>query len=297
MAAVAIWSLSAGLQAGERLQRTRKLIHGAEVYAQSCAGCHGIDGDGQGEAAPMLYPRPRDFVAGEYKFSSRPTPGLPTDADLRQVIREGLAGTAMQGFPLLPERDVDAVIAYLKTFSERWEEWQSPPLVQPEDPWADNEDQGIRKGREVYHVEAVCLSCHPSYMSNDEIVSLSERMGFAAIPLRDDAHLSVPRENADGSLVFPPDFKRDRIKTGSDIDNLHRVISAGITTTAMPTWDGVLDARQLWGLAHYIRSLSEQRPDRVDPEAYQLRPQIDPSVPPEDDWVGETFEDDEFAAP
>lgn len=245
----------------------------------------------------MLYPKPRDFVAAEYKFSSRPTPGLPTDKDLRQVIREGLAGTAMQGFPLLPDAEVDAVIEYLKTFSERWDAWQSPPIVQPEDPWADNEEQGIRKGREVYHVEAVCISCHPSYLTNDEIVSVSERLGFAAIPLREDAHLSVPRENADGSLVFPPDFMRDRIKTGRDLDNLYRVISAGITTTAMPTWDGVLDAEQLWGLAHYIRSLSEQRPDRVDPGEYDLRPQIDPSLPPDVSWADEPFDGGEFAAP
>jgi mono/diheme cytochrome c family protein len=265
------------------------LKRGAEIYAAQCAGCHGVGGDGRGDAAAILYPKPRDFVAAEYKFSSRPTPGLPTDEDLRQVIRRGLSGTSMSGFPHMPESDVESLIAFLKTFSDRWEEPQASALTVPEDPWVGYEDQGIKKGREVYHVEAVCISCHPSYMTNDEITAVSERLGFAAIPLREDAHLSIPRENADGSLVFPPDFRRDRIKSGHDLRNLYRVISAGITTTAMPTWDGVLDSRQLWGLAHYIRSLSEERPRFVDPEAYALRPRIDPSLPP-DEEAAEAFE-------
>lgn len=294
VAAFALMLLPARPAAQESSREASQLERGRDVYERYCAGCHGLEGDGEGEAAAMLYPKPRDFVAAEYKFSSRPTPGLPTDDDLKKVIREGLRGTAMQGFPRLPEGDVDAVIEYLKTFSPRWEEFQSPPLPRPEDPWAQNEAQGIALGRDIYHVQAVCLSCHPSYVTEEEIVSISERMGFAPIPLREDAHLAVARENADGSLVFPPDFTRDPIKTGNSVGNLYRVISAGITTTAMPTWDGVLDSRQLWGLAHYIRSLSEQRPERVDAETYALRPQVDPSLPPEETWKGETFEGDEF---
>lgn len=261
-------------------RRADVLERGAEVYSRQCAGCHGIHGDGQGEAAALLYPKPRDFVAAEYKFSSRPTPGLPTDDDLRQVIREGLQGTAMTGFPLMAEGDVSALVAYLKTFSERWEEPQSPPIAIPEDPWAGREAEGIERGREVYHVEAVCLSCHPSYLDARGVESLSERLGYPAIPLREDAHLAIPKETDTGSLVFPPDFRRDRIKTGDDLANLYRVISAGITTTAMPTWDGILQPDQLWGLAHYIRSLSRARPVRVEPAAYRPRPPVDPSIPP-----------------
>lgn len=281
------------------LKRAATLERGSEVYARNCAGCHGAGGDGKGEAAAFLYPPPRDFVAAEYKFSSRPTPGLPTDEDLRQVIREGLRGTAMTGFPAMPAGDVEAVIGYLKTLSPRWEEPQDPPLAIPPDPWADDEAGGIEAGRRVYHVEAVCLSCHPSYLNSDEIVALSAAQGYEPIPLRDRAHLAIPKETANGSLIVPPDFRRDRIKTGSDLRNLYRVISAGITTTAMPTWDGVLEPEALWGLAHYVRSLAEERPFRAEPGVYVLRPTLDLRVgeaglKASDETAGDEAYDEEF---
>jgi mono/diheme cytochrome c family protein len=258
--------------------RARQLERGERVYAQQCAGCHGLSGDGRGEAAALLYPKPRDFTSGDFKFSSRPTPGLPTDEDLRRTIREGLRGTAMNGFPLMREDDLTAVIAYLKTFSKRWGEWMEPPIVVPEDPWREDRARGIALGERVYHVDAVCISCHPSYLGEERVRAMSAELGFTPIPLRGDAHLSVPRETTEGSLVIPPDFRRDRIKTGGDPESLYRVITAGITTTAMPSWDGILDADKLWGLAHYVASLAAKRPGSVDPETYRLRPPMELEV-------------------
>jgi mono/diheme cytochrome c family protein len=278
IAGVAVFALAAsvsGAEAADGVSRARELERGRRVYAQQCAGCHGIAGDGQGEAAALLYPKPRDFTSGEFKFSSRPTPGLPTDEDLRRVIRRGLSGTAMQGFPLMQESDVAAVVAYLKTFSRRWSEWMEPPIVIPEDPWKANRERAIELGRRVYHVDAVCISCHPSYLGEARVRAMSQEMGYTPIPLREDAHLAVPRETTTGALIVPPDFRRDRIKTGDDPESLYRVITAGITTTAMPSWDGILDADKLWGLAHYIAALAEERPDRVDPDRYRLRPRIE----------------------
>ncbi len=51
---------------------------GRAVYAQHCVACHGPAGDGQGEAAYLLYPRPRDFVSGGFVLENgvmRPAPG------------------------------------------------------------------------------------------------------------------------------------------------------------------------------------------------------------------------------
>jgi len=55
---------------------------------------------------------------------------------------------------------------------------------------------------------------------------------------------------------MPPDFLFDRIKNGTDEASLVQVIAAGVGGTAMPMWAGALDASQLWGLAHYVRSLA-----------------------------------------
>jgi len=41
-----------------------------ELSERHCAACHGPKGDGNGPAAVWLCPKPRDFSAGLFKFSS-----------------------------------------------------------------------------------------------------------------------------------------------------------------------------------------------------------------------------------
>src|SRR3981081_2192504 len=43
---------------------------GARVFARHCAVCHGPNGRGNGPAAPSLFPRPRDFSSGRFKYKS-----------------------------------------------------------------------------------------------------------------------------------------------------------------------------------------------------------------------------------
>src|SRR5690349_18561581 len=38
------------------------LEHGKAVYSQNCVACHGVNGDGAGDAAAFLLPKPRNFV-------------------------------------------------------------------------------------------------------------------------------------------------------------------------------------------------------------------------------------------
>ena len=68
---------------------------GKVVYVKWCAGCHGDQGDGKGEAANYMLPRPRDFTGAIYKIRTTASGQLPTDADLMRAIDEGLPGTAM----------------------------------------------------------------------------------------------------------------------------------------------------------------------------------------------------------
>src|SRR3990172_12683985 len=57
------------------------LALGKRVYEKQCVACHGTDGRGEGEAAYLLYPKPRDFTAGAYRLVSTWERG-PTDGDL-----------------------------------------------------------------------------------------------------------------------------------------------------------------------------------------------------------------------
>ena len=45
---------------------------GYALYRMHCLHCHGVSGAGDGPTAPFLYPRPRDYRKGLFKFTSTP---------------------------------------------------------------------------------------------------------------------------------------------------------------------------------------------------------------------------------
>ncbi|NDA68925.1 MAG: cytochrome c, partial [Verrucomicrobia bacterium] len=95
-------------------------LFGRDVFQRNCIVCHGERGDGNGEMAKDLPIKPRSFREGWFKFRSTPYDKLPTDDDLRRTIKGGLSGTAMGAFNTLRAEELDAVIAYVKSFSRRW---------------------------------------------------------------------------------------------------------------------------------------------------------------------------------
>ena len=72
-----------------------------------------------------MNPYPRDYRQGAFKFKSTARADKPTTDDLRRILRDGIAGTAMPSFLLLPDDEIDALIEYVKYLSyrgqtERW---------------------------------------------------------------------------------------------------------------------------------------------------------------------------------
>ena len=63
---------------------------GKQLYRRYCVGCHGPAGDGNGENAIWIDPKPRDFTTAVFKCRSTPTGTLPTDQDLSDTIARGL---------------------------------------------------------------------------------------------------------------------------------------------------------------------------------------------------------------
>jgi mono/diheme cytochrome c family protein len=68
---------------------------GKALYEDKCTQCHGAEGDGQGEMADLLDPRPRDFRRAIYKIRRTPQGELPTDEDLFRIIGNGMSETSM----------------------------------------------------------------------------------------------------------------------------------------------------------------------------------------------------------
>jgi mono/diheme cytochrome c family protein len=91
------------------------------LYREHCAHCHGVTGDGLGPTAAFLNPYPRDYRKGQFKFKSTPVGSKPTHEDLRRIIVDGIPGTAMPSFLLLPENEIEALVDYVKYLAIRGE--------------------------------------------------------------------------------------------------------------------------------------------------------------------------------
>jgi mono/diheme cytochrome c family protein len=91
------------------------------LYRQHCVHCHGISGDGAGPTAAFLVPYPRDYRNGIFKFKATERGDRPSPADLAKVLHEGIPGTAMPSFILLPADEIDALVEYVRYLSLRGE--------------------------------------------------------------------------------------------------------------------------------------------------------------------------------
>jgi mono/diheme cytochrome c family protein len=91
------------------------------LYREHCAHCHGVTGDGAGPTAAFLNPYPRDYRKGQFKFKSTPVGARPTHSDLKKILLEGIPGTAMPSFQLLPDLEVEALVDYVKYLAIRGE--------------------------------------------------------------------------------------------------------------------------------------------------------------------------------
>jgi mono/diheme cytochrome c family protein len=89
------------------------------LYRRHCAHCHGVSGGGDGPTASILDPYPRDYRPAIYKFKSTYNPDRPTIEDLHRVVMNGVPGTAMPSFAVLPPDEVVALVEYVKYLSIR----------------------------------------------------------------------------------------------------------------------------------------------------------------------------------
>ncbi len=117
--ALALW-VSCGLFASAQDSRIGGLkgnaSSGKALYRRYCITCHGKHGDGAGESAPYLDPKPRDFTKAAFKCRSTPSGSLPTDTDLYNTIRRGIYNSGMPSWlPLTRQQRAD-LVAYIKTF-------------------------------------------------------------------------------------------------------------------------------------------------------------------------------------
>ena len=153
LAMSALWILGATAAPAQDAQPAKA------TYDKWCAGCHGVDGKGEGFAAATMLPRPRDFTTALYQIRATPSGALPTDEDIRRVIDVGMPGTAMPGWAKhLGEQERMALVAYLKAFSPRFENQDPPEPIEIGSAPGESEE-ALAEGRQIYE-KIECWKCH-----------------------------------------------------------------------------------------------------------------------------------------
>jgi cytochrome c oxidase cbb3-type subunit III len=161
---------------------------GRATYSSACSGCHGLDGHGSDKAVD---------ISGSAKVRSF------SDAQLSDIISNGIPGTGMPAFHNLSEKQNRAVVGYLRSLQGK--------LVTPTLPG------DARRGKGIFFGKGECSSCH----------TISGEGGFLGPDLSGYGSTASAREIRDEiikSRRIPPQGYRPAVLITSSGDRLEGVI-------------------------------------------------------------------------
>ncbi len=213
------------------------------LYDRYCAACHGVVGDGRGPGAPLLWPQPRDFTSGNYKWRSTASGLPPTDEDLRTAIRFGVPGTSMHGFDAsLNNAQIDQLIAVLKGFAPRKFRRKAIPLPIPAEPPPD-----LERGKLLF-TSLGCVKCHGESATGN---------GPSSPTLKNDrGHEAAPYD-----LTQIP-VRRPRPPGQTTTTDIYRSLVTGLSGSPMPSYQGAAPDQDLWAVSSYVQSLAAKQTER-----------------------------------
>ncbi len=260
------------------------LMHGQAVYMKRCRHCHGVSGDGNGPVASSLYPRPRDYRPGVFKFTTTPYGTKPRRSDLVRVVTRGVPGTSMPSFDRLSKRDIEAVIDYVLMLTHRGElekslayeaetEEELDPEYLPEyiddiaTSWHNAEYQAVRPLTPMpefssEHIEAGrraflsrgCSKCH----GDDGRGHMEGNIG----------------KDGWGFSTRAADLTSGMLRGGQRPEDIYQRIYSGINGTPMPAFKSTLakEPETIWNLVGYVLHVSNARRNGAMPSAGLMKP-------------------------
>jgi cytochrome c oxidase cbb3-type subunit 3 len=196
------WALLAGcgtphgqpLSGSETLAPSEVLEFGT-LYAENCAGCHGVEGRG-GAAIALADPV---YLA------------IADEAAMRKVVANGVRGTAMPAFAesaggLLTNKQIDAITQGIQS------QWSRPGILDGANPpsYAAKSPGDLQRGDAAY--KTWCESCHGpdgrggpkgSAITNDSFLALVSDQGLRTIVIAGRPELGAPdwRGNVRGKAM------------------------------------------------------------------------------------------------
>ncbi|MFN9720546.1 MAG: c-type cytochrome [Planctomycetota bacterium] len=263
---------------------------GQEVYMKRCVQCHGVSGDGNGPVAASMYPRPRDYTKGIFKFTSTPYGSKPRREDLIQTLYRGVVGTSMPNFRLLPKKEIEAVVDYVLVLAQRGElefqvaseaeaseeldEEYLPELVEDvRARWKEAEvslthsltpqpeltKDRVAAGREAF-LSKGCSKCHGE-----------DGRGHTADNIGKDSW---------GFATRAADLTSGMLRGGQAPIDVYRRILNGINGTPMPGFKSALESEPetIWNLVAYVLHVSNRRRDGVAIPAGLMKPYTEPAT-------------------
>ena len=209
---------------------------GQSIFAQHCQVCHGPDGRGNGPAAPSLIPRPRDFALGQFKYKSTPSDQPPSDADLIEVVTNGLQASSMPYWKdILSEAEIREVVDYVKTLSPIFD--RETPQAIPIPPRVSPDKESIARGKDLFAAQG-CPGCH----GND---------GGAGVTMKDAKGYPVVTRDLTAPWTF---------RGGSEPEQLWLRLTTGLQPGPMQFYADKMTPDQRWDLVNYVLSLARTPP-------------------------------------
>ena len=255
-------------------QTSDQLKLGYAVYSRYCTQCHGVNGDGNGPAAPYLNPKPRNYTHGVFKFTSTPYGKKPRRADLIRTVHRGVTGTSMPSFDRLSDQEVNAVVDYVIALTQRGEFERELAMIAYDDeelpdqdgiseviaeilqPWEDSSDQivmpltpmppmteeSVQAGHQLF-LENACNKCHGRF-------GRGGMMGGVEVGT-----------DTWGNKAAAADLSSGMFRGGDRPLDIYRRIYSGINGTPMPAFEKLFEKNPdaIWQLVHFIKSTGDRR--------------------------------------
>jgi mono/diheme cytochrome c family protein len=211
---------------------------GKKLYEKYCSQCHGDQGDGKGPAAVHVHPKPRDFTSGKFKVRTTPNGALPTDDDLKHIIKRGMPYTTMPAWPSFTDQELTQLIAHIKTFYAGFADPTRAPKGEDFGAAPAFSKESAEKGKQAYATLG-CARCHGDEGRAD---------GMSAPTLKDDFN----------NPIHPADLtQRWTFRGGATREDIFRTLSTGLNGTPMPSFKDALKPEERWALTDFITSLSD----------------------------------------
>jgi mono/diheme cytochrome c family protein len=258
------------------------LAAGSRLFRRLCVSCHGTLGDGRGETADWVTPRPRDYRLGAFKFTSTAN-HKPSRADLFRTLSTGFQPkAAMPGFAMRSEDDRQRLIDYVMYLSLRGRtefDVLKAVLLHGEDGLdgtaADHATAVLKNELKAWtSAQSSEIPANPPDLADDSPeLAESVRRGHALFHDPKGAGCATchvkhgreakPQYDVWGTLIRPADLTEPKRKAGDDPATLFQRIRGGIAASGMPAAVGLTDA-QTWDVVHFLRALPY--PDRLSPD-------------------------------